>query len=275
MIKKFFTAIVVIFVLVGTLGSYVLYKHAHRLPPPNPNTKAPQTSITLIEGWTNDDIAQYLQKQGIASSTNFLNAVANFDTSAYAALKSKPASASLEGFIFPDTYFIPKNPATSTNISNFIIKRALDNFEQKVTPEILAQANKNGLNFYKTLILASIIEKEANKNDSDRKTIAGVFYNRLNTGIALQSDATVNFITKKKTPSVTEDDTKINSPYNTYKYPGLPPGPICNPSLGSIIAALQPNSTDYLYFLTDPQTGRAVFAKTYDQHLANKQKYLK
>jgi UPF0755 protein len=100
-----------------------------------------------------------------------------------------------------------------------------------------------------------------------------VFYNRLKAGMPLESDATVSFVTG--TSPISTADTQIDSPYNTYKYKGLPPGPICNPGLNSILAALYPTASDYLYFLTIPQTGRAVFAQTYDEHLKNKAEYLK
>ena len=90
----------------------------------------------------------------------------------------------------------------------------------------------------------------------------------------LQSDATVNFATQKNQPSPSQADTEVDSPYNTYKYKGLPPGPICNPSLNSIMAALYPTDTDYMYFLHNQKTGQAIFAKTYEEHLKNKQKYL-
>jgi len=131
------------------------------------------------------------------------------------------------------------------------------------------------MSVFDIVTLASIVEKESGASQQDREIIAGIFYNRLNAGMALESDATVNYVTKKKTPAISQADTQLDSPYNTYKYPGLPPGPISNPSLGSLMAALYPQKTDYVYFLTDPKTDRAVFAKTYDEHLANKQKYLK
>src|SRR5206468_268019 len=118
-------------------------------------------------------------------------------------------------------------------------------------------------------------EKESGNNQEDRKMIAGVFYNRLKIGKGLESDAIVNFITGKSEPAVSTADSEIDSPYNTYKYPGLPPGPICNPGLDSIMAALYPTESDNMYFLTIPETHRAVFAKTYEEHLKNKQKYLK
>jgi len=238
------------------------------------NVKAAQASVTLIEGWDNDQIADYLQSKNIVSAKDFLSAVKNFDAADYPILP-RQAKGSLEGFIFPDTYFIPQNAPSGTSISNLIIAKALDNFSKKITPAMLSQAKAGGMDLYKIITLASIIEKESKGDAAERATISGIFYNRLSAGLPLQSDATVDFITKKNSPSASSADLQIDSPYNTYKYAGLPPGPICNPSLSSITAALYPQSTDYMYFLTDPQTGRAVFAKTYDEQVANKQKYLK
>jgi UPF0755 protein len=159
------------------------------------------------------------------------------------------------------------------NIGNIIIEKALDNFSKKITPEMLQQAQTQGMSLYQIITLASIIEKEAGGSQDDRKTIAGVFYNRLKIDMPLQSDATISFVTGRS--PITSDDTQINSPYNTYKYKGLPPGPICNPSLNSIMAALYPTASNYFYFLTIPQTGQAVFAQTIDEHNKNKAQYLK
>lgn len=275
MVKKLLILFIVLLVAAGAIGLYGALKYRQGLRMARETAKAPQTSITLLEGWTNAQIADYLEKNSITTSAGFLSAASSFDASAYPILSSKPQSQSLEGFVFPDTYFIPTGIASSTEISNIIIKKALDNFSEKITPQMLAQAKEQDMNLYQIITLASIIEKESGSSDSDRKIISGIFYNRLKADIPLQSDATVNYITKKNTPSLDEADTQIDSLYNTYKYKGLPPGPICNPSLGSIMAALYPAQTDYLYFLTDPKTGQAIFAKTYDEHLANKQKYLR
>ena len=122
------------------------------------------------------------------------------------------------------------------------------------------------------LYLEKFIEKEVHK-DEDRKIAAGIFYNRLKMGKALQSDATINYITAKKETQPSLKDLEIDSPYNTYKYKGLPPGPICNPSIAAIEAAIYPTKTNYLYFLTIPN-GETIFSRTYKEHLAAKQKYL-
>jgi UPF0755 protein len=271
--KKLLICTFLALIILGAFGISSALKARDAAREQRLKAKAPQTSITLLEGWGNQDIADYLEKNGIASSTTFLADAKNFDSSNYQDLASKPKTQDLEGFLFPDTYFIPETPPVGQSISNVIIKKLLDNFTAKITPEMLAQAEKDNMSLYQIVTLASIIEKESGGNQDDRKTIAGVFYNRLKAGMPLESDATVLFINNKAT--VSPDDLNINSPYNTYKYPGLPPGPICNPGLNSIMAALYPTPSDDFYFLTIPQTGRAVFAKTYDEHLKNVAEYLK
>ena len=272
--KKLFLTFITGLVLLGVLGLYGIYLYKHRTRPSNILTKAPDISITFLEGWSNQEIGNYLEKNQITTQKDFLVALDNVDVTNYPFLASKPKSAGLEGYIFPDTYFIPKNVATTTNINNLIIKKALDNFAKKVTPDMQVQAEKRGMDLYKILTLASVIEKETGPTATEKKTVAGIFYNRLNIGMPLQSDATVNFATQKNQPSPSQADTEVDSPYNTYKYKGLPPGPICNPSLNSIMAALYPTDTDYMYFLHNQKTGQAIFAKTYEEHLKNKQKYL-
>src|SRR5690606_11850357 len=125
---------------------------------------------------------------------------------------------------------------------------------------------------YQAIIMGSVVEKEA-RSATDKKMVADVFWKRVKIGMALQSDATVNYLTGKGETRSKGSDLEIDSPYNTYKYRGLPPGPICNPGFDSISAAINPKANDYLYFITD-NTGRAVFAETFDQHKANIAKYL-
>ncbi|MDR3502499.1 MAG: endolytic transglycosylase MltG [Legionella sp.] len=260
MIKKLLIIAVLCLIILGGFSLYQAFLYRRDTRNQRLNAKAPQTSITLVEGWTNRQIADYLQNKGIISSSVFLADTKDFDVSDYPILKSKPAGQSLEGFIFPDTYFIPQ---TGQNIGQIIIQKALDNFSKKISPQMQAKAAASGQNLYQIITLASIVEKEAGR-DQDKPAIAGVFYNRLKSNMALQSDATVAYSQLENLPE-----------YNTYNNTGLPPGPISNPSLTSIQAALNPESTDYFYFLTDPKTGQAIFARTYDEHLKNKAEYLK
>lgn len=281
--KLFLVALVCFFAVLGA-RTYLVHKAQQRQA--QKQTKAPSATIAIIEGWTADEIAAYLQKNNLVLKADFLNAEKNFDTAAYPLLESKPQNQDLEGFLFPDTYFItPGKTVADKSVSQAIIKKLLDNFSEKFTPQMQTQARARGMSVYQILTLASIIEKETGRNAvtqeqkdalaSERKIIAGIFYNRLNSGQPLQSDATINFITKKNNPAPFSEDLQVKSPYNTYLHAGLPPGPICNPSLSSITAALYPAKTDYFYFLHKQPSGEAVYSETYEQHLMNKQKYLK
>ena len=129
------------------------------------------------------------------------------------------------------------------------------------------------MNIYEIVTLAPIIEKEVSSPE-DQKVVAGVFYKRWNSNMPLQSDATLEYILKTNKKIFSQKDTQVESPYNTYLHKGLPLGPICNPGLFAIDAAIYPQKTDYLYFLS-ASNGKTIFAKTYEEQLANQAKYLK
>ncbi len=239
--------------------------------------------VRFIEGTTVADMADVwadTHKDNPKAAAEF-NAAATLAAKSFGFFGEKPTVVSLEGYLFPDTYFVAKDAGPDVAIN-----KMLDTMDLKLSEKLRSEIKVQGKSIYEILTLASIVEKEVGRNtaglsqadidklDVERKTVAGIFWNRIEQGIALQSDATVTYITKKKDPSPTYDDTKINSPYNTYKNRGLPPGPISNPSLASIIAVVEPIKTDYLYFISKPD-GTAVYAKTYEEHLANKNKYLK
>ena len=248
--------------------------------------KAPEVKITIIEGWSINDIADSLENKGYIKRPLFKSALGTIDISKYPLLQSLPKNSSLEGYLFPDTYSVyePKKEAPET-FAKELAQKALTNFENKFTSEMEKQAKALKLSVHNVVTLASIIEKETGRNsisdeqkqklDEERKIISGIFHNRLTTGMALESDATINYVTGKNNPTPTLNELAANSPYNTYKNKGLPPGPICNPSLSSLMAALYPNKTDYFYFLHKQPSGEAVYSKTYEEHLSNKYKYLK
>jgi UPF0755 protein len=237
-----------------------------------------EKKVTVIEGWNNKQLGSYLEERGITTQDKFADALKqDYDFKFASAAKQ----FDYEGFIFPDTYQIAKNAGADA-----LIQEALKNFEKKLTTEMQAEMDARGLSLSDVIIMASIIEKEVGRNTSgnlsqqdvselenERKLVSSVFYNRLKIGMMLQSDATVNYITGGNDPSVSADDLKIDSKYNTYKYAGLPPGPIGNPGEDSIMAAIYPADSDYLYFLSKPD-GTAVFSKTLEEHNANKAKYL-
>jgi len=188
-------------------------------------------------------------------------------TADYEFLKNKPERASLEGFLFPDTYIFFKNAKPED-----IINRMLLNFDEKITSEIRDDIGKSGHSVYEIVTMASILEKEV-KTADDMKIASGIFWDRLQVGMPLQSDATVEYILGNNDLKHSLADIKVDSPYNTYKNKGLPPGPIDNPGINALQAAVYPTKTDYNYFLTDPSSGKTIFSKTLEEHAANKAKY--
>ncbi|MDP2736501.1 MAG: endolytic transglycosylase MltG, partial [bacterium] len=136
------------------------------------------------------------------------------------------------------------------------------------------EIKKQNKTIFEIVTMASIIEKEVRSTD-DMKIVSGIFWNRIKNGQGLESCATLAYILGVNKPQYSVEDTKIDSPYNTYKYRGLPPGPIANPGFNAINAAVYPENTNYNYFLSDPETGKTIFSKILDEHNANKYKYLK
>ena len=227
-----------------------------------------QMSVTLLEGWDRILIGKELESNGL-SSTIFLDLTKeklNY-VSQFSFLKDLPNKESLEGYIFPDTYYI--NVKTDEN--DFILK-TLKNFDKKLDLSLREEIKKQNKSIFEIITLASIIEREV-PNNEDKKMIADIFLKRLSIGMALQSDATINFITGKGMTQPTYDDLEVDSLYNTYKYPGLPPGPISNPGLDSIKAVIYPESNNYYFFLTS-KDGKVIYSTTYEEHLQNKYKYL-
>jgi UPF0755 protein len=235
--------------------------------------------VTITEGLTNRQIGREMEKRNIFSANDFEKKLAEGGFE----FKYNDAARNFnyQGFLFPDTYAL----APGSTGSQFI-QKMLSNFENKFSPKMESDTQSGRRKLSDIIIMASIIEKEVGRNketisESDlsrmkeeRKLVASVFYNRLSLGMPLDSDATVNYITGKSDRQVSLADTKIKSPYNTYKVLGLPPVPISNPGLDSITAAIYPAQSDYLFFLNKPD-GEAVFSKTLSEHNANKARFLK
>ena len=290
MIKKPFIVLGVLVIIL--LGLFILLladikNDAAKKKEKFENTRAEEITIRITEGWNNKEIADYLEKQGIVSAKDFMKYQAEFDSKGYWFLRDIPNGFDIEGFLFPDTYrlFASVKVAEPKTASETIIRKLLGTFAAKVPENAEDLAKKQGLSLYEAITLASIVENETGRNavsaeqkkllDEERGIVAGIFYNRLKIGQALESDATVNYATSKNLPSPTLEDLQINSPYNTYKYPGLPPGPISNPSLSSINAVLNPTVTDYFFFLHKQPSGEPIYSKTFEEHVQNKFKYLK
>jgi UPF0755 protein len=207
--------------------------------------------ITIPEGYTSIQIAELLDKKEIVEKESFLKLV-------------KYGEKSWEGYLFPDTYEVPKKFGAEN-----MFKLMLSNFERvAVDNKLINKAEQTGFTMDEIITLASIIEKEA-KFAEEKRQISSVFHNRLKSGMKLQSCATIQYILGKPKEKLEESDLEIESPYNTYLYKGLPPGPICNPGIDSIVAALEPANEDYLFFVLG-DNGRHIFSKTYEEHLKNK-----
>lgn len=209
--------------------------------------------ITIIEGWTINDIAEYLEKEELFTKEEFLAATKKDYSSEFSFLNSN----NLEGFLFPDTYFI-----NQTDTPEIIIKRMLLNFETKVWGSV-----KDKENFYEVLILSSILEREVISYE-DKQKVAHILFKRLANDMPLQVDATILYVNNNIF------DSEIDSLFNTYKYLGLPPAPISNPGIESIEAALNPLNNNYWYYLS-AKDGTTIFSNNFEEHKMNKIIYLR
>lgn len=225
--------------------------------------------ITFPEGWTAKQMAERLTANNLPGD-EFLETAKNPSAELLAKfdfLSGLPEGAGLEGYLFPDTYFFSKDAT-----GNGMVQKMLNNFGEKLTPEIRTEIVGQKKTIFEIVTMASILEGEV-QSEEDRKIVSGLFWDRIENGQALQSCATVAFVLGEKKKQYSFDDTRVPSPYNTYLNRGLIPGPIANPGLVSILAALRPTETDYNFFLSDPETGETIFSKTIDEHNANKVKY--
>ena len=216
--------------------------------------------FTIPEGFGIKEIAKRLADEGLVDEQEFLAEAKDF--APYDYMKKRPNERyAAEGYLFPDTYEIHSEVTPEA-----IMKMMAEDFDTRLTPALRQQAAEKGLSIHDLITLASLVEKEA-RYDEDRPIIAQVFFKRLQMGMPLQSDTTLQYLMAGPKEDVSIEDTKIDSPYNTYQHAGLPPGPIASPGMKSILAVLNPASTDYLYFVADRQ-GHNHYSQTYDEHLA-------
>ena len=234
--------------------------------------KADQVAVRMPEGIPAKFMAQAVQDAGIGSAQDYLTATKDPAwQSQYDFLGSKPASRDLEGYLYPDTYSLNKG-ATPHDL----VKAQLDHFGQVLTPDLrqaIQQATpaRPVMSIDQVVILASIVQRETSKPENQTR-VCEVFYNRLKIGEKLGSDPTVLYALGRLAGGLTADDLNVNSPYNTRKFAGLPPGPIGNPTAGAIKACVSPDNDDYLFFFTDPN-GVTHFEATNAQFNADVQKY--
>ena len=224
-----------------------------------------RNKITIFEGWDKNDVAVYFEEKGLCKKDEFLALVKKDYSPSFDFLADKPKNLDLEGYLFPDTYEIAEGD-TCQDVLGVI----LANFNKKLAPELRTEIAKQKKSIFDIITMASMIEKEV-RNINDKKIVSGILWKRIVIGMPLQVDATVNYITGKSDPAARIKDTQIDSPYNTYKYYGLPLGSISNPGINSILAAIYPTKTDYLYYLSD---GKTYYSKTFEEHQAAKALYL-
>lgn len=226
-----------------------VFKIADRITSPGDTKNL--VSLTLPEGFTLSEYAEISAK-----------VLPDFSTEQF--LKETDG---LEGMLFPDTYFVPVDFTTEE-----IVTLLKDTYEQKIS-SLRDEINKTNFSEYEILILASLIEREANTEESMR-IVSGILQNRLDEGMRLQVDASLEYILNRPLHTLTAEDLEIDSSYNTYLYNGLPPTPIGNPGLQSIRAVLDPIESQYFFYITD-KDGNFYYSKTFDEHQDNIAKYLR
>lgn len=243
------------------------------------SAQADEVVVTVPEGMRAEEIADMLTAQGVVDGARFLELVrAGADApgaAQHAFLDDLPAGVTLEGFLFPDTYrlLVPAQPED-------LLARMLENFDSQVPEEAKSAARASGRSLFDVVILASIVEREALLAE-EQPIIADVYLNRLEQGMLLRADPTVQYAMGYqpasgqwwKTPVQLEEYVSVDSPYNTYLYANLPPGPICSPGIGAIEASIYPADTPFIYFVATGDGGHA-FAETYEEHEANVERYL-
>ena len=227
-----------------------------------------ETEIVIPEGFTITEIEnRFIQRGLFADSKNkFTNLKARDFQDKFGFLASAPTGADLEGYLFPDTYFFKKE----ISLEDAALKM-LANFNSKLDSESRAEIARQGKSIYEIITMASIIEREV-RTEEDMKMVSGVLWKRIEIGMPMQADATVVYAVGHH--NLSYDDLRVDSPYNTYIYKGLPKGPISNPGLQAIKAAIYPDKSDYLYYLSKP-TGETVFSRTLNEHNIAKNKYLR
>lgn len=256
------------------------------------NPSAQEFEITIIPGWDLRDVQEYFINSEIGSDLSGLGeqdkrsrisqiigipavdyrALASSFTGEfdYKVTESKPGYVSYEGYIRPDTYRVYKDAAVEEIFSKLIKAR-----NSEFTDEMYGDIEKDGRTVHEILTMASLLEREV-RDVKDRAKVADLFWRRHDVGMGLQADSSVHYsVGKKGDMFTTKEDRDTINPWNTYKYPRLPLGPISNPGIDSIMAAIHPEKNDYWYFLTTIDTGEVKYAETLEEHNQNVRKYLR
>jgi UPF0755 protein len=239
---------------------------AHSLQDATPS----KVDFVVLPGWRMEEVAAALPTSGLQISPQEFLSVASKPYDSYMSLDNLPPGATLEGFLFPGGYEMERD----TSLTAFL-EKVLGNFEQNLSPELQQGFSQQGLDVFQAVTLASIIQREA-VDPAEMPMIASVFYNRLQSGMKLDSDPTVQYalgFNQAKgtwwTNPLSLDDLKTDSPYNTYLYPGLPPGPIANPGMEALRAVAFPDESPYYYFRAAcDHSGTHVFSETFEEHVS-------
>jgi UPF0755 protein len=231
-----------------------------------------EVTVTVVPGWRIEQVAEMLDQENIMPGDAFL-ALARQGTFAYAILADRPEGSGLEGYLFPETYRLPAQ-ATALDL----VERMLKTLDERLSPEMRQAIHQQGLTIHEAITMASIVQREGVVVE-ELSTIAAVYLNRIRQGMYLQADPTFQYARgydaasgKWWAPFDIEDIELVQSPYNTYLNPGLPPGPICSPGQAALEAVAFPADTNYLYFYSKGD-GTHAFATTYEEHLANQARY--
>ena len=239
--RKLIITFIAIVTAITLISAYLIARVKFREPPPTP-----KVTVTIPEGSTVAETNRILVDAGV--------------------LTGETLESSLEGYLFPDTYefFLESSLAV-------VDEKFRENFETKAVP--LLEKATGDVSVHNILTIASLIEGEV-PDTNERKIVSGIIWKRIKNGIPLQLDTTICYIKGDPCLPITDEDKDIDSLYNTYRYRGLPPGPINNPGLDAISASINPEESVYLYYISDPETGKTIFAKSLDEHNSNVVKYL-
>jgi len=267
--------LVLILAGLGFVGPKIYRGAMRRLNPPPPAPVRVEREVRVIEGWDIDAQAEQLRVmkeewkaewQDLAGKSGNKGTFDPFLRTEYAFLKALPVNRSLEGYLFPDTYRVWEDEMPGS-----LVKKQLQVFQERVYARFKDAPLPAPLkNFDEAIILASIVEKEV-RSPEDRKKVAGLFLRRLREGMALQSDATLTYVTGSKRGRATFEELELDSLYNSYQHRGLPPSPIAHPALSAIEAVFAPTPSTYRYFLTD-KDGKVFYGTTFEEHIRNRQR---
>jgi len=237
--------------------------------------RAEEMILTVPEGYAVSDIDALLTEKGLIEQGAFSSCARECDLSFFSFLPDAEGLAerggSVEGYLYPDTYFVPADGFSAESF----MKRLLSTFQKKVVEGLATYIEASPRTLHEIVTMASLIEEETRgREESERPTVSGILWKRLDAGSGLGVDATVRYILNKPTDAITVQDLNTGSPYNTRKFRGLPPGPIANAGYDSIVAALKPQESEYWYYLHDAN-GDIHYAETNEEHNINRNRYLR